>query len=76
MTTATQPNSPAKPGIVDAGKQAVFNDIRAKWDRFSMQDLSAVKSKDDLVAQVAARYGQDKGQVQREVDTILNGRMI
>jgi hypothetical protein len=60
----------------DANKQAVFKDIHAKWDKLSESDIAALKGKDDLVAQVAAKYGQDRGQVQREVDTLLKGRAI
>jgi hypothetical protein len=37
-------------------KQVGLNDIRAKWDKFSEQDVSALKGKDDLVSQVSAKY--------------------
>jgi hypothetical protein len=60
----------------DANKQIILKDIHAKWDKFSDSDLAALKGKDDLVTQVVAKYGQDKMQVQREVDTLLKGRMI
>ena len=60
----------------DPNKQAVFQDIRAKWGKFSESDLTALKDKDDLVAQVVTKYGQEKAQVQREVDTLLKGRAI
>jgi hypothetical protein len=60
----------------DANKQIILKDIHAKWDKFSDSDLAALKGKDDLVTQVVAKYGQDKSQVQREVDTLLKGRMI
>ena len=71
MTTPSQavPNR-------DANKQALFQDIRTKWDKFSESDIAALKDKDDLVAQVVAKYGQEKGLVQREVDTLLKGRAI
>ncbi len=57
-------------------KQAVLNDIRAKWDKFSEQDVSALKGKDDLVSQVSAKYGIKQDQAQREVDAVLKGRKI
>jgi hypothetical protein len=57
-------------------KQKVLDEIRVKWDRFSAQDLSALKSKDDLVIQVAAKYGLEKAQAQRDVDGLLKGRPI
>jgi hypothetical protein len=71
MTTPT----PATPNP-DANKQAVLKDIHAKWDKFSDTDLAALKNKDDLVTQIVSKYGQEKSLVQREVDTLLKGRMI
>jgi hypothetical protein len=57
-------------------KQAVCNEIRSKWGKFSEQDLSALKDNDDLVAQRAAKYGLDKAQAQRDVDALMKGRQI
>jgi hypothetical protein len=33
-------------------RQEVFTEIRAKWGKFSEQDLSALKDSDDLVTQL------------------------
>jgi hypothetical protein len=60
----------------DPNKQMVRKDIHAKWGKLSESDIAALKSKDDLVTQVVAKYGQEKGLVQREVDTLLKGRAI
>jgi hypothetical protein len=57
-------------------KQIVLKDIGTKWDKFSEQDLSALKGKDDLVTQVVAKYGIEKAQAQSEVDTVLKGRQL
>ena len=57
-------------------KQADLDDIRAKWDKISEQDVSALKGKDDLVSQVSAKYGIKQDQAQREVDAVLKGRKI
>jgi len=46
----------------------LLKEIRAKWSKLSEQDLSALKSKDDLVSQVVAKYGLEKAQAQRDVD--------
>ena len=51
-------------------------DIRAKWDKFSEQDVSAFKNKDELVTQVVAKYGTEKGQALRDVDAVLKGRLL
>jgi hypothetical protein len=45
-------------------------------DKFSKQDLSAITGRDAPVTQVVAKYGLDKAQAQRDVDTVLNGRLI
>ena len=57
-------------------KQAVLKDIRAKWDKFSEQDVSALKGKDDLVSQVQTKYDMKQDQAQREVDAVLKGRHL
>ncbi len=77
-------NSPAtntsvsaeKPQNADQNKQAVLNDIRAKWSKFSEQDASAIKGKSDLVSQIVVKYGLDQAQAQREVDALLKGRQV
>ena len=57
-------------------KQIVLKEIAAKWNKFSEHELSALKNKDDLVAQVVAKYGQEKSQAQRDVDALMKGRQI
>ena len=57
-------------------KQIVLKEIGVKWNKFSEQDLSALKNKDDLVGQVVAKYGLEKVQAQRDVDSLLKGRQI
>ena len=76
MTNVNSTLNPAKNEMADAGKQAILRDIHAKWDKFSPADLAALKSKDDLVTQVATKYGQDKSLAQRDVDAVLKGRVI
>ena len=55
-------------------KMMVMKDIRAKWSHFSEQDVSALKGKAELVNQVAAKYGLDQAQAQKDVDALLKGR--
>ena len=54
----------------------MLKEVGAKWGKFSEQDLSALKNKDDLVTQVVAKYSLDKAQAQRDVDILLKGRQI
>jgi hypothetical protein len=76
MENATTTKTSATPQDNAENKQAVLNDIRAKWDKFSEQDVSALKSRDDLVSQVSAKYDMKPDQAQRDVDAVLKGRKI
>ena len=57
-------------------KQIIIKEIRGKWGKFSEDDLSSLKNKDDLVSQRAAKYGLEKSVAQRDVDALMNGRQI
>ena len=54
----------------------IRKDIKAKWDKFSDQELTSLQDKDHLVTQVVAKYGFEKVQAQRDVDALLKGREI
>jgi hypothetical protein len=56
MTSNTSNTSITNPGM----RQIVLKDIRAKWGKFSEEDLSTLKSNDDLVTQLAAKYSLEK----------------
>jgi len=60
----------------DADRQAVLTEIGTKWSKFSKQDLSALKTNDELVSQIVAKYGVDKAAAQRDVDTLMHGRKL
>ena len=51
-------------------------EIATKWGKFSTQEISDLKDKDDLVAQVQTKYGIDKAQAQRDVDAFAKGRAL
>ena len=68
--------SNANPAAAGEAKQIVIKEIQAKWGKFSDQDLSALKSNGDLVTQLAAKYGLEKSQAQRDVDALMKGRQI
>jgi len=70
-------NTPAtNPASGNDSKQIVLKEIASKWSKFSAQDVTALKGKDDLITQVAAKYGLEKGQAQRDVDAFLKGRQF
>lgn len=76
MNTATQNAGPANTGNEAENKKTLLKDIGAKWNKFSEQELGALKNRDDLVNQVVSKYSLDKGQAQRDVDTVMKGRQI
>jgi hypothetical protein len=76
MTNIASNAPAAKPESAAETRQIVLKEVRAKWGKFSEQDLSALKGKDDLVTQVVAKYSLDKAQAQRDVDALLKGRQI
>jgi hypothetical protein len=53
-------------------------EIQQRWGKFSAQEITALKDKDDLVAQVQAKYTLDKAQAQaqRDVDAFAKGRQL
>ena len=69
-----QPDSTNRTENAPENSKIIVNELRAKWGKFSEQDLSALKGKDDLVSQVQTRYGLNKEQALRDVDALLKGR--
>ena len=76
MNTANSNPASAGTGNPADTKQILLKDIGAKWGKFSEQELGALKSRDDLVTQVVAKYSIDKAQAQRDVDAVMKGRQI
>lgn len=76
MTNVASNPGAAKSETAAETRQIVLKEIGAKWGKFSEQDLSALKNKDDVVTQVAAKYSLDKAQAQRDVDALMKGRHI
>jgi uncharacterized protein YjbJ (UPF0337 family) len=69
-----QLDSTNRPENAPENRKIIVNELRAKWGKFSEQDLAALKGKDDLVSQVQTRYGLNKEQALRDVDALLKGR--
>ena len=72
MTNNTQPED----GKTQASATGMRGEIEQKWGKFSAQEITALKSKDDLVAQVQAKYSLDKTQAQRDVDAFARERQL
>jgi hypothetical protein len=76
MNKAGSSAAAAKPLAAAETRQTVLKEITAKWGKFSEQDLSGLKGRDDLVTQLAAKYSLQQGQAQCDVDALLKGREI
>jgi len=62
-----------------ARKQAPSTGMRSEIQqqaKFNVEEISALKDKDDLVAQVQTKYSLDKPQAQRDVDAFAKGRQL
>ena len=57
MTNAAPSSAAAKPENAAETRKIVLKEIGAKWGKFSEQDLSALKNRDDVVTQIVAKYG-------------------
>jgi hypothetical protein len=76
MTNVASNAAAAKPNSATGTRRVILNEIATKWDKFSEQDLSALKSKADLVTQVVSKYRITKAEAQRDVDALLKGRPV
>ena len=67
--------NPVTPNTVNPAeaKQILLKDISSRWGKFSEQELDALKSTDDLVTQIVAKYSIDKAQAQSDVDAVMKG---
>lgn len=71
-----QPQTTAPAAGTDAAKPTLAADIRVKWSKFTEQEVKDLKSNDDLVNQLVAKYGLEKAVAQRDADTMRAGRDI
>jgi hypothetical protein len=70
-------NTAAKNSSIPSGNRPiVLKEIGAKWNKFSDQELSLLRSRDDVVKQVQGKYGLNQEQAQRDVDALLKGRQF
>ena len=72
MSNITQPEF-GRPLVPPSGMRG---EIQQKWGKFSAQEITALKDKDDLVAGLQAKYQLDKTQAQRDVDAFAKGRQL
>jgi hypothetical protein len=66
----------ADDAVAPENNNTILKEIGSKWSQLSEHDLSHMKGKDDVVSCISAKYGHDKEQVTKEVDTLLKGRQM
>jgi len=76
MNTSSPKLAPTDLANFSETKRSILSDIRTTWGKFSEDDLGRLRSNDDLVTEIAARYNIDKAQAQRDVDAMMRGRQI
>jgi hypothetical protein len=74
MSNAPTTNNDARPQFNK--RTEILDAIGAKWSKFSKQELSELKTNDQLVTQVVDKYGVEKIAAQRDVDALMNGRNL
>ena len=75
-TAGAMPAASTTPADAAHARKALLQEIRVKWGKFSEQELDALKSNDDLVTQLVAKYGLAKDVAQRDADAMRKGRDI
>ncbi|MGA9763999.1 MAG: hypothetical protein WBQ49_04930 [Rhodomicrobium sp.] len=55
-------------------RKIIVNELRSKWGKFSVKELTALTGKDALVSQLQTRYGLSEERAIGQVDELLKGR--
>ena len=51
-------------------------EIQKRWSKFTHEEVTALKNKDDLVAKVQTKYALDTAHAQKDVDAFAKGRQL
>jgi hypothetical protein len=64
------------PNIPTGSASGMRAEIQKQWSKFTYQEVSDLKTKDELVTQVQTKYALDKAQAQKDVDAFAKGRQL
>jgi hypothetical protein len=67
-------NAQSEAAKAQAPTAGMRGEIEQQWGKFSAQEITGLKEKDDLVAQVQTKYSLDRAQAQRDVERSPRGR--
>jgi len=63
-------------GASPTANAGMRSEIGQKWSKFTESEITALKSKEELVKQVQSKYALDTAQAQKDVDTFAKGRAL
>jgi hypothetical protein len=69
-------NTQAAASSAQSNSPGMRSEIAQKWPKLTAQDISALKSKDDLVTEIQSKYQLDRPQAQKDVDAFAKGRQL
>ncbi len=72
MSQNTQPSV----APVQSNGQGMRGEIANKWPKLTAADITALKTKEDLIKQVQSTYALDATQAQNDVNTFAAGRQL
>jgi hypothetical protein len=76
MTVAYGTSSPDLSNRTADARRALHAAIKARWSKFTDFELGALADTDDLINQVALKYGLEPARARREVEGLLKGRKL
>ena len=62
--------------LQDIERNDVLNAIGDKWSKFSKQELSMLKTNDELIDQVVTKYEVDRSTAESDVEKLMAGRNL
>jgi uncharacterized protein YjbJ (UPF0337 family) len=69
-----QNDSTQKTDDTQENRKTIVNELRSKWGKFSVKELTALTGKDALVSKLQSQYGLSKERAVEQVDALLKGR--
>jgi hypothetical protein len=66
----------ANTAAASAAPAGMRSEIAHRWAKFTAAEVTALKDKDDLIAQVQSKYSIERAQALTEVDAFAKGRSL
>jgi hypothetical protein len=69
-------NAQATAAAPQANEQGMRGEIATKWPKLTAADITALKNKEDLVAQVQSKYALGATHARNDVEAFAAGRQL